>query len=179
MTPSAAKPPVRDDSEWVRRIAAANEAYHDGRLHEALALYRDAFDEAERLFRVAERVLTSAPAATIFVITCQNLADAARQAGDPAAARFWLKLAFDRLASAAESPLTALALRIQAMRDLKFAFLNLVEPMHDDAALAAEIEAYASRGRRVVATVTQLVERIATLPPERLSLLARSEGRPS
>lgn len=172
-------PALIDDSEWSRLTGAANDAFAGERLCEALTLYRDALAEAERLFRNAEIAGSSVPAATIYVISCQNLAEAARRTGEPDAAERWLLQAFERLAAAAESPATALSLRLDCMRDLKFAFLNLVEARREDAAFRPEMERLVRRGRAVVACVMGVVERLATLPAGELRLLDGVTGRPS
>ena len=135
--------------------------------------------EAERLFRNAEIAGSSIPAATIYVISCHNLAEAARRTGEPEAAERWLLRAFERLAAAAESPATAFSLRLDCMRDLKFAFLNLVEGRRDDVVFHPEMERLVARGRAVVACVMGVVERLATLPAGELRLLDGATGRPS
>lgn len=172
-------PVVIDDSEWTRLTGAANDAFAGERLCEALSLYRDALAEAERLFRNAEIAGSSVPAATIYVISCHNLAEAARRTGQPDAAERWALQAFERLAAAAESPATPLSLRLDCMRDLKFAFLNLVEGRREDVAFRPETERLLARGRAVVSSVIGVVERLATLPAGELSLLDNVRGRPS
>lgn len=172
-------PVVIDDSEWTRVTGAANDAFAGERLCEALGLYRDALAEAERLFRNAEIAGSSVPAATIYVISCHNLAEAARRIGEPDMAERWLLRAFERLAAAAESPAAALSLRLDCMRDLKLAFLNLVEGRREDVAFHPEMERLVARGRGVVACVMGVVERLATLPARELRLLDSATGRPS
>jgi hypothetical protein len=172
-------PAVIDDSEWTRLTGAANDAFAGDRLCYALTLYRDALAEAERLFRNAEIAGSSIPAATIYVISCQNLAEAARRTGEPDAAERCLLQAFERLAAAAESPAAALSLRLDCMRDLKFAFLNLAEGRREDVAFQPEMERLVTRGRAVVACVMGVVERLAALPAGDLRLLDSVTGRPS
>lgn len=172
-------PAVIDDSEWSRLTCAANDAFAGERFCDALTLYRDALAEAERLFRNAEIAGASVPAATIYVISCQNLAEAARRNGEPDLAERWLLQAFERLAAAAESPATALGLRLDCLRDLKFAILNLVEGRREDVAFQPEMERLVVRGRGVVACVMGVVEGLATLPAGEFGLLASVTGRPS
>jgi hypothetical protein len=172
-------PAATDDSEWVRLTGAANDAFAGQRLCEALSLYRDALAEAERLFRNVEIAGSSVPAATIYVISCQNLAETARRTGESDAAEAWLRQAFERLAAAAESPATAFSLRLDCMRDLKLAFLNLVEGRREDVAFHPEMERLIVRGRSVVACVMGVVERLATLPTGELKLLDSATGLPS
>lgn len=168
-----------DDAEWTRLTGAANEAFRREQFCEALTLYRDALAEAERLFRNAEIVGSPVAAATIYVISCQNLAEAARRIDELDMAEKWLLQAFERLAAAAESPATPLSLRLDCMRDLKLAFLNLVEGRREDVTFHPEMERLLARGRGVVACVMGVVERLATLPVRELRLLDSVTGRPS
>ncbi|WNJ92245.1 hypothetical protein [Bosea sp. 685] len=150
------------DAEWQRLTGAANDAFAAGdRLREALLLYRAAFAEAERLFHAAEIAPSDVPAPTIFVVSCQNLAEATRRSEGDEAARAWLRRAFDRLVATAESPRMPLNLRIDCMRDLKIAFLSLAEHNRDEAAFAPEKQGLIERGRSAVLSVTQLVEHFA------------------
>ncbi|WP_152012359.1 MULTISPECIES: DUF2753 family protein [unclassified Bosea (in: a-proteobacteria)] len=168
-----------DDAEWTRLTVAANDAFRREQICEALLLYRDALAEAERLFCNTEIVGSPVSVATIYVISCQNLAEAARLTGEPGAAERWSLQAFERLAAAAESPATPLSLRLDCMRDLKFAFLNLVEGRREDVAFHLEMERLLARGRGVVACVMGVVERLATLPAGELRLFDSVTGRPS
>ncbi|MBX9909769.1 MAG: DUF2753 domain-containing protein [Beijerinckiaceae bacterium] len=166
------------DAEWQRLTSAANEIFaQDDKLAEALPLYREAFEEAERLFRCAEIAPDRTPATTIYVISCQNLAEAVRRCEGRAAARGWLIRAFERLVAAGQSPATPFALRLDCMRDLKFAFLNLVEQCGDDETFLREKPRLMQRGREVVASVTQLAQHIASVPQDLLRM-RRTPGRP-
>ncbi len=156
-----------EDAEWRRLTSAGNDAFAEpGLLPEALTLYREAQHEAERLFCAAEAGRCVAPATTIYVIACQNLAEAVRLADSEEEARHWLLRAFERLADAAESARTPFDLRIDCMRDLKFAYLNLAEERGADEGFAQERVRLMLRGRHVVACVTQVVEQVARLPLE-------------
>jgi len=173
------KTPVFDDSEWTRLTGAANDAFANGLLCEALLLYREAFHEAEALFEAALSAPSQVPVASIYVISCQNLAEATRRGGEIDTAEGWSLRAFERLACAAESPATPFSLRLDCMRDLKLAFFNLIERRREEEAFRPEMERYVARGRHVVETVMGVVKQLATIPEHEFLLLNTVGGRPS
>jgi hypothetical protein len=167
-----------DDADWRRQTEVANVIYHGGRTHEALVGYKKAFEEAERLFTNAERGVALSSAAAIYVISCFNLSEVSRATEGSQAAETWLLRAFDRLVDAADSDGTPLPLRLDCMRDLKFAYLNLVELRRNDAAFQDEMVRHRERAMAVAAKVFGAVDRLTQIPPDVQLLMQAPQGRP-
>ncbi|WP_315838223.1 hypothetical protein [Bradyrhizobium prioriisuperbiae] len=129
-----------DDTTWRRTTEAANAAYATGDLRHAIDLYREALDEAERLFAAAS--FSSVPVPVIYNISCHNLAEIVERSGDEGAAEDFLVRAYDKLLASAASPETPLPLRLDCVRHLKHALAQLVQHLRRRAAPDARIARY-------------------------------------
>lgn len=136
-----------DDVNWRRITEAANAAYATSDLGRAFDLYRDALDEAERLFARASATGTSVPVPVIYNISCHNLAEIAERSGDGAAAEGFLVRAYDKLLSSAASPNTPLPLRLDCTRHLKQALALLIQHLHRRGVPDATIVNYVERAK--------------------------------
>lgn len=136
-----------DDANWRRITEAANATYATSDLGRARDLYRDALDEAERLFARAWVGGTSVPVPVIYNISCHNLAEIAERCGDKAAAEGFLVRAYDKLLASAASPETPLALRLDCTRHLKHALTLIVQHLQRRGAPDAEVANYVDRAK--------------------------------
>lgn len=145
--------PAAADQNWRTLTEAANQAYAADDLQSALELYHRALVEAERLFTQALRTAMSIPVPVIYNVSCHNLAEIARRAGHDDCAEALLMRAYDKLVTAAESPLTPLRLRLDCARHLKQALAILVQHLHRRNIPDERIAACVDRAKHAALTV--------------------------
>ena len=150
----------KEDAAWRNLSDTGNQAMQAGNSAKALALYRKAMRETERLFASAEKGMSFAPVAVILVISCKNLSDASAALGDLATAQSLLKMCFDRLERTMETPSIPFRLRVQCMSQLKFAFLNLAAFSGETQCAKINLSTYRERGLKAVFAVTSALEKV-------------------
>lgn len=144
---------ITRDYRWLELTSAANQAFKDGAVDSAEALYRRGLAEAERLFATSEQIETSVPLPAIMNIACHNLAQLAARQGDEVECRRLLVLAFDRLLGAARIPTTPLALRIACIQHLKYTLAELAGHLAQQVTPEPPISHYIGQLREVAAAV--------------------------
>lgn len=120
------------DGKWRALSMAGNEAFHRGDDLTARALYTLALDEALRILSLARTGHTTAMgiAPVLHTVSCHNLAELERRAGQPendARSSYLLGRALELLVDIARDDSLPIALRASSVGNLKHALTELVE----------------------------------------------------
>jgi hypothetical protein len=127
------------DSRWRALASAGNDAFRRGDDPQARALYGLAIEEAMRVWTLAKSgdENASVVAPVLHTISCHNLAELERRAGNAAASRELLDRALARLVDVARDVSLPLASRVFAVDNLKHALGEIIE--HSGGASAEEL----------------------------------------
>lgn len=149
------------DARFCELTDAANQALGCFDDEVAFRLYVQALAEAERLFDAAQVGGSPLIAPMAYTIACHNVAEARKRSGDRVLAHELKRRAVEKLVVTAESPLDALALRVNCVRHLRHALAFLAKDLADaDAKNRADAESLFDRCQTVGENLTRLAKHV-------------------